>query len=135
MLQLDLVRPLFLVEERITFLSRVQKVSANVNVEVFRNFLVGLNYSNSHIKSASPDQFSIDYFDQAHQSVQSNLVDNAAELYMLFTPNRNIFGYGVERKPGANLYPTFLLSFQKGLEIGAGPATIIQSFCSPTTSP
>jgi hypothetical protein len=105
------------------FLSRVQKVSANVNVEVFRNFLVGLNYSNSHIKSASPDQFSIDYFDQAQQSVQSNLVDNAAELYMLFTPNRNIFGYGVERKPGTNLYPSFLLSYQKGLEIGAGSTT------------
>ena len=46
-----------------------------------------------------------------------------AELYMLFTPNRNIFGYGVERKPGTNLYPSFLLSYQKGLEIGAGSTT------------
>ena len=105
------------------FLSRVKKVSANVNIEIFRNFLVVLNYANSHIKSASPEQFSIDYFDPAQQSVQSKLVDNAAELYMLFTPNRNIFGYGVERKPGTNLYPSFLLSYQKGLEIGAGSTT------------
>ena len=105
------------------FLSRVKKVSANVNVEVFRNFLVGLNYSNNHIESAAPDQFSIDYFDPAQQNVQSDLVDNSAELYILFTPNRNIFGYGVERKPGTNLYPSFLLSYQKGLEIGAGTTT------------
>ena len=105
------------------FLSRIKKISANVNVEVFRNFLVGLNYSNNHIKSAAPDEFSIDYFDQTHQNVQSNLVDNAAELFVLFTPNRNIFGYGVERKPGTNLYPSFLLSYQKGLEIGAGTTT------------
>lgn len=105
------------------FLSRVKKVSANVNVEVFRNFLVGLNYSNSHMESAAPDRFSIDYFDQENQNVKSYLVDNVAEMYVLYTPNRNIFGYGVERKPGTNLYPSFLLSFQKGLEIGAGSTT------------
>jgi hypothetical protein len=102
------------------FLTRIKKVSANINVEVYRNFIIGANYSNNHIESAAPDRFSIDYFDDADQMVKSSLVDNSAELYLSFTPNRNIFGYGVERKFGANLYPTFLLSFQKGLKIGAG---------------
>jgi hypothetical protein len=64
--------------------------------------------------------FSIDYFDETQENPQSELVDNSAELYILYTPNRNLFGYGVERKFGANIFPTFLLSFQKGLEIGAG---------------
>ena len=34
---------------------------------------------------------------------------------ILYTPRRNIFGYGVKRQFGTNLYPSFLLSFQKGL--------------------
>tara|TARA_Y100000385_G_scaffold87177_1_gene89754 strand:- start:75693 stop:78191 length:2499 start_codon:yes stop_codon:yes gene_type:complete len=102
------------------FLSRVKKVAANVNVEPYKNFLLGLNYSNSHITAAAPELFSIDYFDETQENPQSELVDNSAELYILYTPNRNLFGYGVERKFGANIFPTFLLSFQKGLEIGAG---------------
>ena len=73
------------------FLSRIKKVSANINVEVYRNFIIGANYSNNHIESAAPDKFSIDYFDHADQKVKSSLVDNSAELYLSFTPNRNIF--------------------------------------------
>jgi len=102
------------------FLSRIKKISANINVEVYRNFIIGVNYSNNNVESAAPDQFSIDYFDEVDQKVKSSLVDNSAELYLSFTPKRNIFGYGVERKFGENLYPTFLLSFQKGLKIGSG---------------
>ena len=64
--------------------------------------------------------FSIDFLDENQQTVESELVDNNAEIYVLYTPKRNLFGYGVERKYGNNLYPTFLLSFQKALEIGAG---------------
>tara|TARA_B110000483_G_scaffold119667_1_gene144520 strand:+ start:646 stop:3165 length:2520 start_codon:yes stop_codon:yes gene_type:complete len=102
------------------FLSRVKKISANVNIEVKKNFLLGLNYSNSHIESAAPEIFSIDYFNNSQQVVKSELVDNNAELYLLYTPNRNLFGYGVERKFGSNIYPSFLLSYQKGLDVGAG---------------
>ena len=102
------------------FLSRIKKISADVNVEVRKNVLVGVNYSNNHIESAAPDKFSIDYFDEAQQKVSSSLVDNSAEIYLLFTPTRNAFGYGVERKFEVNLHPTFLLSFQKGLKVGAG---------------
>jgi hypothetical protein len=102
------------------FLSRIKKISANINVEVYRNFVIGVNYSNNQVESAAPDKFSIDYFDEVDQKIKSSLVDNSAELYLSFTPKRNIFGYGVERKFGANLYPTFLLSFQKGLKIASG---------------
>ena len=102
------------------FLSRINEISANINVEVYRNFIIGVNYSNNQIKSAAPDQFSIDYFDEADQKVKSSLVDNSAELYLSFTPKRNIFGYGVERKFGLNLFPTFLLSYQKSFKIGNG---------------
>jgi len=102
------------------FLSRIKKISANINVEVFRNFLVGANISNNRIKSAAPDEFSVDYFDEDQKKIQSNLVDNNAELFLLYTPRRNIFGYGVKRQFGTNLYPSFLLSFQKGLEVGDG---------------
>ena len=102
------------------FLSRIKKVSANINIEVYKNVLVGANYSNNHIESAAPDEFSIDYFDDAQQKVKSSLVDNSAELYLVYTPTRNAFGYGVERKFEVNLHPTFLLSFQKGLKVGAG---------------
>ena len=73
------------------FLSRINEVSANINVEVYRNFIIGVNYSNNQIKSAAPDQFSIDYFDEVDQKVKSSIVDNSAELYLSFTPNRNIF--------------------------------------------
>lgn len=102
------------------FLSRVKRLSANVNIEFYSNFLVGLNYSTSQISSAAPELFSIDFLDENQQTVESELVDNNAEIYVLYTPKRNLFGYGVERKFGKNLYPTFLLSFQKALEIGAG---------------
>ena len=49
------------------FLSRINEVSANINVEVYRNFIIGVNYSNNRIKSAAPDKFSIDYFDETEQ--------------------------------------------------------------------
>jgi len=112
------------------FLSRVKKISANVNIELKTNFLAGLNYSNSHIESAAPEIFSIDYFDDNREVVNSELVDNSAELYFLYTPKRNLFGYGVERKFGTNIYPSFLLSYQKGLEVGAGDTNYSKLFFS-----
>ena len=36
-------------------------------------------------------KFSIDYFDDAQQKVKSSLVDNSAELYLVYTPTRNAF--------------------------------------------
>lgn len=102
------------------FLSRIKKVSAHINLELIKNFQLGLNYSNSHIASAAPKQFSINFFDPSTRQERSLLVDNSLEFYMLFTPRRNLFGYGVERRFGQNIFPSFLLSFQKGLEVGAG---------------
>ena len=59
-------------------------------------------------------KFSIDYFDDAQQKVKSSLVDNSAELYLVFTPTEMHLGMELKENLRSNLHPTFLLSFQKG---------------------
>lgn len=102
------------------FLTRNQRISSSLTYELAKNTEVGMRYSNNQIISGAPQKFSIDYLDTTNQEVQSSLIDNNLTLYFLYTPNRNIFGYGVDRKYGKNPFSTLLLSYQKGLRFGSG---------------
>ncbi len=103
------------------FISRVRKRVVNVNLEPAKNLQTGVILSNRRITTAAPkDKFNIDFFNKEINGVDDTLIDNSVGLYAIYTPRRNIYGFGVERKLGANLFPTFLVSFQKGLAIDGG---------------
>ncbi len=95
------------------FLSKVEKIATNFDYQVKNNLHVGVNFSHTKIKSASPANFSMNYRDQ-NGSIQSRVTDVASDVYVSFTPGRFVYGLGVERRFGRNLFPTLVLNYRRG---------------------
>ncbi|CAL2090083.1 DUF5686 and carboxypeptidase-like regulatory domain-containing protein [Tenacibaculum sp. 190524A02b] len=95
------------------FLSDVKKIAANFDYQVKQNLHIGLNLSHARIKSASEKHFSMSYIDQQGQ-LRSQITDVASDIYVSYTPGRFVYGYGVERRFGKNIFPTLVLNYRKG---------------------
>ena len=68
-----------------------------------------------HSKSASPERFSIAFNDLDEQRKYLNYTDFDTGLLFVYTPNRNVFGYGVEQRYGEKLYSTYMFKYTKGV--------------------
>ena len=101
------------------FLSRIKKVSANINVEVYRNFMIGLITQTTTSNPQHRINFQLITLMTHDQKVKSSLVDNSAELYLSFTPNEIFLDMELKENLGQSLSHIFI-KFQKGLKIGAG---------------
>ncbi|SEC22336.1 CarboxypepD_reg-like domain-containing protein [Tenacibaculum sp. MAR_2009_124] len=95
------------------FLSKVRKIATNFDYQVKLNLHVGFNLSHSRIRSASEADFSMSYIDQ-NGTLQSQITDVASDIYVSYTPGRFVYGLGVERRFGRNIFPTFVLNYRKG---------------------
>ncbi|WP_420552354.1 DUF5686 family protein [Tenacibaculum aiptasiae] len=95
------------------FLSRVKKVAVNVDFQIKNNLHVGFNLTRSNIVSAAPSLFSIDYLDE-NGVLRDRVVDVSSDIYVSYTPGRFVYGYGVERRFGRNIYPRLILNYKKG---------------------
>ncbi|CAM1358198.1 DUF5686 family protein [Tenacibaculum xiamenense] len=95
------------------FLSKVHKIATNFDYQVKLNFHVGVNFSHSRIRSASEADFSMSYVDE-NGNFQSQITDVASDIYVSYTPGRFVYGLGVERRFGRNIFPTFVLNYRKG---------------------
>jgi len=95
------------------FISSVNRKILQIDLEVKKNFHVGFSFAHNNIKSASPENFTIDYLDQ-NGITQSQLTNVSTDLYLTYTPRRFEYGFGVEQKMGKNLYPALIINYRKG---------------------
>ncbi|QXP73433.1 carboxypeptidase-like regulatory domain-containing protein [Tenacibaculum sp. AHE15PA] len=95
------------------FLSKVEKIATNFDYQIKTNLHVGVNFSHATIESASPKDFSMDYLDE-NGNIRSGITDVASDLYISYTPGRFVYGLGVERRFGRNIFPTLVLNYRRG---------------------
>ncbi|MGB1042881.1 MAG: DUF5686 family protein [Tenacibaculum sp.] len=94
------------------FLSNIEKYASNVNFQIHDNLQIGFNLSRADITSASPDQFSVSYLQDG--TLKNRVIDAASDVYITYTPGRFVYGYGVERRFGKNVFPSFILNYRRG---------------------
>ncbi len=96
------------------FLSNVKRYLSTINYAVTDNFRFGLTLSRSEMYSATTDDnFSVKYLND-NGTINSQVTDVASDFYISFTPNRMVYGLGVEQRAGEELYPSFILNFRSG---------------------
>ena len=95
------------------FLSNIEKVASNFDYQIQKNLHIGFNFTHANIKSASEENFSMDYIDKSGNT-QSQVTDVNSDIYVSYTPGRFVYGLGVERRFGRNVFPTFVLNYKKG---------------------
>ena len=94
------------------FLSNVEKYATNFDYQIKQNLHLGFNLSHSTITSASPEHFSISYLNGSE--LKNKVIDVASDIYITYTPGRFVYGLGVERRFGKNIFPTLILNYRKG---------------------
>ena len=95
------------------FLSFVNRSILQFDLEVKKNFHVGFSFAHNKIKSATKENFKIDYVDQ-NGGIKSELTDVSSDIYLTYTPGRFEYGYGVEQKIEKNLYPALIINYRRG---------------------
>ena len=97
------------------FLSRIIKNTFYFDLAIHNNLHLTLTGVHRYIRSASPDDFSIDYSYDNGTTVRSTLTDFAANVGLTYTPKRVLYGFGVDQRFGATLYPTYVLKYTRGI--------------------
>ena len=95
------------------FLSDVHKIATNFDYQIQQNLHIGFNLTHARIRSASEQNFSMNYIDEQGK-LQSQITDVASDIYVSYTPGRFVYGLGVERRFGRNIFPTLILNYRKG---------------------
>lgn len=95
------------------FLSRVRKSMFRFDVEVFKNFNVGVKLAKERIVSADPKRFSLAFLNERTGQVQHRTTDVYSDIYLSYQPGRQVEGFGVDRVIGPKLHPKVLLNFKR----------------------
>jgi hypothetical protein len=95
------------------YLSRIAKTSFVLDWGITNNFHFTLTGIHQYIKSASNQNFSIDYSLDG-TNIQSTIKDFTTNAALSYTPKRFVYGFGVDQRFGATLYPTFILKYTRG---------------------
>ncbi len=96
------------------FLSHIQKSMLRFDWEAKKNLHFGITASHNNIESAAPDVFSLEYLDKPTNTIKSKTTDVTTDLYLSFTPGRDVSGFGVDEKIGIKLHPSLLLNYRRG---------------------
>ncbi len=96
-------------------LTRTQKQVLSYNVAFSNFFRIGVEGIHNDMSSGNQDLFSIGY-QLPGESLKTTLTDFATSLTMVYTPKRDVFGFGVEQASGVNLFPTLTLKYTKGFK-------------------
>jgi len=97
-------------------LTSIKLANFAAEIEPFRNVVTRVDASYRTLESASPT-FSLDYLnDDLEEPIKSDI--NQAELVFttIYEPGKKTSGFGVERRTANEWFPTFFLSYTKGLK-------------------
>ncbi len=96
------------------FISHIEKTMFRIDTEPIQNLHLGLTFSHNLIQSAAPHLFSMDYFDVRKAKIRSKTTDVITDLYLTYTPRKEVSGYGVDQINSSNLHPTLMLNYRRG---------------------
>ncbi len=94
-------------------LTRIQKKVISYDVTFSNEFKMNIEGIHRDMSSSNDDLFSISY-QLPNEIVKNEVTDFGTSLTMMYTPKREVFGFGVEQSFGINLFPTFLAKFTRG---------------------
>ncbi|MDC1162422.1 DUF5686 family protein [Tenacibaculum sp.] len=98
------------------FLSRIKESMLGLDIEVAKNFNVGLKLSYAKIRTADTKRFSLDFLDKPNGKLKYLTKDFTSDFYVSYNPGREVTGFGVDRKIGMKLHPKILLNYRKSYE-------------------
>jgi hypothetical protein len=94
-------------------LTKIQKKVLSYDVTFSNEFRINIEGIHRNMSSSNDDLFSIAY--QLPNEIQKDkLTDFGTSLTAVYTPKREVFGFGVEQSNGINLFPTIVLKYTKG---------------------
>ena len=94
------------------YLSKITKNKVHVQWRLVKNLRLGVGATYRTIASADENLFNISYLDSEGR-VQNTMTDVHTDTYLIFTPGRFVYGYGVEQRLGTNLYPKFVINYRR----------------------
>jgi len=97
-------------------LTDLNLTNVSLDIEPIRNLNFKLGATYKTLKSAAPDLFNLDYFDE-NGAIQSEIAQTEVDVAINFTPGRKNAGFGVERSVSNDgRYPILYGSYTKGLK-------------------
>lgn len=97
-------------------LTSINLTTVGFEIEPAKNLTFQTNVSYRTLRSAS-DQFSLDYFTNATQTItKSDVKQSEINLVAEYTPKRRTVGYGVERMEVDANYARLFMSYSQGLK-------------------
>lgn len=95
------------------YLTAVEMFGFNSQIEPSENLYMGISLTSKHFASANSNFFNISY---EHQNkILSEYKNTALSAYITYTPNRNIYGYGVEQKLGSSDFALYSIKYTRGI--------------------
>ncbi|WP_456376154.1 DUF5686 family protein [Lutibacter sp.] len=88
-----------------------------MSIEPTNNLEFKLGASYRTLKSASPETFNLDYWEDENYTIKkSELKQSELNFSIKYTPNRKNIGYGVERNEVTDTYSTLFLNYSRGIK-------------------
>ncbi len=95
-------------------LTNVNITNTKFSFEPFKNFEIRLGTTFKTLKSANPEVFSIDYYDE-NGEIQSEIKQTDFTIAFQYTPKRVLWGLGVDQGvSNEGRFPTFFFSYTRG---------------------
>ncbi len=97
-------------------LTTIQLANVAVEIEPVRNLQFRTDFSLRTLESAS-ETFNLEYFTDATQTTTNADITQAEAVFTtIWEPGKKTSGFGVERRVTNEWFPTFFLSYTRGLE-------------------
>ena len=96
------------------FLTSVKKAQGVITYNIHKNLEFSVFGIHQKSKPADAEHFSISYRDVNTNKVYSQYADFSSGIRLSYTPKRNVFGEGVERRYGNKLFSTYAIKYTKG---------------------
>lgn len=95
-------------------LTNINLSTFGIEIEPWKNFVFGTQFSYRTLESASPT-FSLNYYtDDTHTTVRGDVKQFEAAVQFDYTPGRKTVGFGVERSVVDNPYPRIFVNYAAG---------------------
>lgn len=95
-------------------LSNVMRNAVNFDLAFDKNLHLNISGVHQQIQSADSNAFSMDYVLPNTTEIHNKLTDFTTNMTLIYTPGRNVYGYGAEQKFGKLPFTTIILKYTKG---------------------
>ena len=97
-------------------LSNINLSAFNLEMEPIKNFRFRVGSTFRNLRSALPEDFSLDYLDpESSTGISSEINQFELNTTLIFTPGRRTIGYGVERTSINDVDASIVLNYTRGL--------------------